>query len=198
MPLTASARAFGEEEDELLEAGDVDGAVRLNVDTWLGPEASPGTRDRVSTMQRHAFDVQLAAEGSTPEPERGVVDVELAALDIPAVVVEGGHDMDHFRAVARLLATRIPGARHVTLPWAGHLPSVERPGGGCCPAEGSTARCGVRLRRLTGHAHGPALWWAGCGAGSISRRWVLLGPAVVRGIDRGGAGVVAEVVVAVG
>ena len=32
-------RAFGEEEDRLLEAGDLEAAVDLNVQTWLGPEA---------------------------------------------------------------------------------------------------------------------------------------------------------------
>jgi pimeloyl-ACP methyl ester carboxylesterase len=59
-------RAFGEREDELLEAGDIAGATDLNVDLWLGPEADKATHDRVREMQRHAFEVQLAALASTP------------------------------------------------------------------------------------------------------------------------------------
>lgn len=127
VPPTAAVRAFGEEEDRLLEAGDVEGAVRLNVDTWLGPEASPGTRDRVTAMQRRAFDVQLAAEAAMPEPERDEVEVDLATLDVPTVVVTGDHDLDHFGAIGRLLAERVARAELVTLPWAGHLPTLERP-----------------------------------------------------------------------
>jgi pimeloyl-ACP methyl ester carboxylesterase len=41
--------------------------------------------------------------------------------------VSGAHDLDHVRTVAAVLAGWIPKARHVDLPWAGHLPSLERP-----------------------------------------------------------------------
>jgi pimeloyl-ACP methyl ester carboxylesterase len=42
-------------------------------------------------------------------------------------VVSGGQDLGHFRAIARHLAEEVPGAEHVELDWAGHLPSLERP-----------------------------------------------------------------------
>ncbi|MEU6865390.1 alpha/beta hydrolase [Streptomyces sp. NPDC046876] len=58
---SAALRAFGAEEDALLEAGDVEAAVALNVEYWLGPQATPETRAAVADMQRHAFEVQLAA-----------------------------------------------------------------------------------------------------------------------------------------
>jgi 3-oxoadipate enol-lactonase len=35
--------------------------------------------------------------------------------------------MDNFRDGARQLAQDIPGARLTMLPWAAHLPSLERP-----------------------------------------------------------------------
>ncbi|MFI0420631.1 alpha/beta fold hydrolase [Spongiactinospora sp. 9N601] len=41
LPKTPDLRAFIAEEDRLLTAGEVEAAVRLNVDTWLGPEAGP-------------------------------------------------------------------------------------------------------------------------------------------------------------
>ncbi|GAA1736006.1 hypothetical protein GCM10009809_33980 [Isoptericola hypogeus] len=39
VPDTAASEAFDADEARLLDAGDVEGAVRLNVATWLGPDA---------------------------------------------------------------------------------------------------------------------------------------------------------------
>ncbi|MFC7548122.1 alpha/beta fold hydrolase [Plantactinospora sp. GCM10030261] len=120
----AELRAFGDREDELLAAGDVAGATELNVETWLGPHADEATRDKVRRMQRHAFEVQLAAEEEF-EPIRVVTDP--ATITAPTLLVAGAHDLADFREIAADLSTRIPGARHVELDWAGHLPSLERP-----------------------------------------------------------------------
>ncbi len=115
--------SFGEREDALLADGDIAGAVELNVRTWLGPEADAATRDAVRQMQRHAFEVQLAAdEVDVAEPA-----CDLSRVDAPCLVLSGAHDLPHFRAIAAELPTRIAGARHLELPWAGHLPSLERP-----------------------------------------------------------------------
>lgn len=76
-------------------------------------------------MQRQAFDIQLAA-GDVPGPE--VLDVDPAQVDVPAMVVCGGHDVDHFQAIARHLARTMPRGQLLELPWAGHLPSLERLG----------------------------------------------------------------------
>ncbi|MEU8920156.1 alpha/beta hydrolase [Kitasatospora sp. NPDC048545] len=115
-------RAFGGREDELIEAGDIDGAVELNVETWLGPEADEAARASVRRMQRHAFDVQADA---TVGPDREEVD--LALITAPALVVGGAHDVPDFRGIAAHLPTVLPNARHLELPWAGHLPNLERP-----------------------------------------------------------------------
>jgi pimeloyl-ACP methyl ester carboxylesterase len=42
-------------------------------------------------------------------------------------VVCGRHDLDFFAAVARHLVAGLPAAKYVELPWAGHLPNLERP-----------------------------------------------------------------------
>ena len=117
-------RAFAEREEALLDSGDVAGATELNADTWLGPHADAATRDKVRAMQRHAFEVQLAASPETgPLPE----EYELSAITAPSLLVSGAHDLPDFGSIAADLATRLPGARLIELDWAGHLPSLERP-----------------------------------------------------------------------
>ena len=125
LPPTAAAERFDSEETALLEHGDITGAVELNVRTWLGPAADDTTRERVRMMQRHALEVQLAA-ADAPGPRAAEVDP--AEIDAPALVASGGHDMDHFQAIARHLARTMPRGQLLELPWAGHLPSLERPG----------------------------------------------------------------------
>lgn len=120
---SAGLREFREREEALIDAGDIAGAVELNVDTWLGPDAGDAAREAVRRMQRRAFDVQLAAE----EFEPVAVDVDLSAIRAPCLVVSGGHDLIDFRRVAARLHTLLADAHHLELPWAGHLPSLERP-----------------------------------------------------------------------
>ncbi|MGW0464231.1 alpha/beta fold hydrolase [Streptomyces sp. NPDC003027] len=124
---SADLRAWGKREDELIESGDLDGAVALNVDTWLGPEAGPEARERVRVMQRRAFELQLAAPEEFHPADPEVREQELAAVDVPCLVVTGAHDVADFRAIGPRLAALLPAARHVELEWAGHLPALERP-----------------------------------------------------------------------
>lgn len=124
---TAAFEAFDKREDALMEADDRDGFVELNVATWVGPEADDDARDLVRTMQRRSLDVQLAAEASGEAPEAEPVEVDPARIDIPTLLVSGGHDMDFFQQIAENLAVTMPNAEHLHLPWAGHLPNLERP-----------------------------------------------------------------------
>ena len=121
---TDALRGFGQREGELLDAGDIAGAVELNVATWLGPQASEATRERVRLMQRRAFEVQLAAP---EEYEPAGVAVDLRAITAASLVVSGARDLPDFRLIAARLTALLPGARPVELPWAGHLPTLERP-----------------------------------------------------------------------
>lgn len=120
---TPAISEFSDSEDALLEAGDVDAAVELNVDTFLGPRATAETREKVAQMQRHAFEVQLAA-ADVPSVQ---VDAALSAITARTLVVSGEHDVDFFGHIAQRLTAEIPGARHIALDWAGHLPSLEDP-----------------------------------------------------------------------
>ncbi|MFE6775462.1 alpha/beta fold hydrolase [Streptomyces sp. NPDC057702] len=116
-------RAVGEREEALLAAGDVEGAVELMVETWLGPDADEGAREAVRRMQRRAFAVQLAAEEFEPIS----TEVDLANVRARCLALSGGHDLVDFRQIAAQLPGLVPNARHVELPWAGHFPSLERP-----------------------------------------------------------------------
>ncbi|MFD9792938.1 alpha/beta fold hydrolase [Streptomyces sp. NPDC059070] len=121
---TDELKAFGEREDELIEAGDIAAAVELNVDTWLGPEADEPVRGQVRAMQQRAFDLQLAApEGAG----RRHVAFEPSAVGAPCLAVSGGQDLPDFRHTAARLPGVLADARHVELPWAGHFPGLERP-----------------------------------------------------------------------
>ncbi|WP_446216559.1 alpha/beta fold hydrolase [Micromonospora sp. IBHARD004] len=121
---SAALQAFGEREDALLEAGDVIGATDLNVDTLVGPHADQAAREQVREMQRHAFEVQLAAVEEFPQlrPE-----FDLADITAPTLLVSGDHDLPDFRQIAVRLSKELADARHLELDWAGHLPSLERP-----------------------------------------------------------------------
>lgn len=116
-------RALWSEERQLVEDGDIEGATDLNVRSWLGPEADDDARDLVRRMQREAL-VQQVAAGEVDNRE---LPVELDRLTMPTTVVVGVHDFDFFVETARELAKRLPAAELVELPWAGHLPSLERP-----------------------------------------------------------------------
>lgn len=120
---SAELRALGEREEALIEAGDIVGATELMVDTWLGPDADESAREAVRQMQRHAFEVQLDAE----EFETGEAAVDLTAIQAPCLVLSGAHDLADFRQIAGRLPHLLTNADHVELPWAGHLPSLERP-----------------------------------------------------------------------
>ncbi|ELP69255.1 alpha/beta fold hydrolase [Streptomyces turgidiscabies] len=121
---SAELSALGEREEALLDAGDIVGATELMVETWLGPDADETAREAVRRMQRHAFELQLAAAEEF-EPLEAVVD--LAAVQAPCLVLSGAHDLADFRQIAARLPHLLANADHVELPWAGHLPSLERP-----------------------------------------------------------------------
>jgi 3-oxoadipate enol-lactonase len=117
-------RSFADEEDRLLDQDDVDGAVELNVRTWLGADASDASRSLVRRMQRRAFEIQLEAGDDAAVEHR---DVDPDAVEATTLMVSGSRDFTHFRQVAATLADRIATAEHLELEWAGHLPSLERP-----------------------------------------------------------------------
>lgn len=112
-------------EARLVDAGDLDGAVDLTVRTFVGPEADDDVRALVAEMQRRAYHLQLV-DGAAEEQD-GADDLDLAVVGAPTLTVSGDRDLPDFGDVARRVAAAVPDGEHVALPWAGHLPSLERP-----------------------------------------------------------------------
>jgi 3-oxoadipate enol-lactonase len=122
---TPDLTRFAAEENRLLAAGDVDAATDLNVRTWLGPDAEDAAREQVRTMQAHAFKVQLAAGDDIQKDE---YDVRPELIRAPVRLITGAQDLRYFSRSAEYLVARLADVQHSELDWAGHLPSLERPG----------------------------------------------------------------------
>ena len=112
--------AFSEEEDALVEAGDIDGAVALGLRVW---KPRPDVRDLVEQMTRDAFERQQGVEA-----EERRLPVDLGAIAVPTLVVSGGKDpMSDFALIADEFAAEIAGAERAVIEDAGHLIALERP-----------------------------------------------------------------------
>ena len=74
----------------------------------------------------HGFSAAGVAQAGV-DVEPIAVQYDVATITAPVLLMSGDHDLPDFRAIAVHLAGRLPQARHVPLPWAGHLPSMERP-----------------------------------------------------------------------
>lgn len=130
---SAEMEAYGEREGELLEAGDIEAAVELNLRTWVdGPfrsarDVDPELRAFVGTMQRRAFELQLEypdAEGQELTPDPGQ---RLGEIAVSTLILVGDLDVPEMAGSAPRLAADIKGATVATITGASHLPSLERP-----------------------------------------------------------------------
>lgn len=120
-------KRFGADEEEAHEAGDIDRAVELNVDLWVGV-ADPGVRELVAAMQRRAFEIPIPEpEPTSPAPLDPPASRRLAEIGVPTLVVVGEEDVDDIKRIADVLADGIRGARKVGMPGAAHVPPLERP-----------------------------------------------------------------------
>jgi 3-oxoadipate enol-lactonase len=131
---STAVREFGDEEERLLDAGDLAAATDLNVRLWVdGPSRGPdaereSVRERVREMQQRAFEVQVAAYASEPAPgPEDPVNVRLGEIQAPTVVVVGDADVPDFAEIADQLASGLPNARKVVLADTAHTIPLERP-----------------------------------------------------------------------
>jgi 3-oxoadipate enol-lactonase len=112
-------RQYWAQENELVEAGDIDGAVECNVRTW-GREGE--TDELVAEMVRTSLELQAGVDA----PERELT-VDLSSIAVPTLAVSGGRDFADFARIADRIAAEVPGAQRAEIADAGHLIPLERP-----------------------------------------------------------------------
>jgi 3-oxoadipate enol-lactonase len=121
-------QAYRTAEEDTVRAGDVEAAVEANLRTWLAEGASASVRDRVATMLRRAYELQLPVwdevNAETLEPP---VNTRLSDIRAPTLVVVGSDDVSDFHELGQELYRAISGARHAVIGAAGHAPSMEQP-----------------------------------------------------------------------
>jgi pimeloyl-ACP methyl ester carboxylesterase len=100
------------EEERLLDAGEKEAVVELNLRFWC-----PDIADQVRPM----------ATGSLEYENEELSNPPLGEILTPTLVGVGEHDKPDFRAIAERLARELPNAELVVIEGAGHLPPLERP-----------------------------------------------------------------------
>jgi pimeloyl-ACP methyl ester carboxylesterase len=121
-------RAAWDAENTALKRGDIDAAVAAVVAAWTQPHAPEALRDRVASMQRRAFELQVAAGEVQEAPDPLELHPEiLADLQIPVLLATGEDDMVDFRDSAEQLAAVLPLAQLALIRGAGHLAPLEAP-----------------------------------------------------------------------
>lgn len=113
-------RDYDEAEEAAIEAGDIDRAVELSVEMWV---RDPSVKDLVATMQRRAYELQLAGEAE----EEDQIGLQLDRIEAPTTIVDGELDLPDFAVIADELAARIRDATRHTVEGAGHLIALEKP-----------------------------------------------------------------------
>jgi 3-oxoadipate enol-lactonase len=123
-----------EDEEALVEAGDVDGAVEVNLRVWVDgvtrepDQVDPDVRERLREMQRRAFEVQMRVPDAGPEePFEPQASTRLGDVACPVLVVVGDLDQPAIQEVADQLAGGIPGARKEVIAGTAHAPNMEKP-----------------------------------------------------------------------
>jgi 3-oxoadipate enol-lactonase len=109
---SAEVREYAEEEERLLEAGDLDAATELNLSFW-----APTVADRLRPMTRWSLELEMDE----------IEEVDLSAVRARTLVAVGELDKADFHAIADRLVRELPEAEQSVIAGAGHLPSLERP-----------------------------------------------------------------------
>jgi len=131
-PPSEDIRRFSEEEEALLECGDLEGATELNLRMWVdGPlrtpeQVNPLVRQRVHDMQYHAFTASIpeGVEEIALDPPAAL---RLAELHVPTLVLVGDHDVPQKLVLAHELIMQITGAQQVIVPDVAHMVNMEQP-----------------------------------------------------------------------
>jgi pimeloyl-ACP methyl ester carboxylesterase len=85
-----------------------------------------GGKEARSSRHRSAQGLAHAARGMLAQFDDGAIIDRLPSIAAPTLVLVGAEDAN-FLAAAQYMAAKIPGARHVTIPAAGHAANLDQP-----------------------------------------------------------------------
>ncbi|MGY4924221.1 alpha/beta fold hydrolase [Streptomyces sp. 900105755] len=128
-PWSAEMIAYDEAETAALDAGDLDAAVRVNLDMWLrGPARGwDDVADELAERLRGPLRTSLVNQAVVGQHSQGPVTGDLAAVSVPTLVGVGKLDVTDFQDIARRYASAIPGAHLVEFATAAHLIALDAP-----------------------------------------------------------------------
>ena len=129
---SADVSRFAEEEEALLERGDLNSATNLNLRMWLDvpqrppDQVNPTVRQRIYEMQYHAFTVPIPdeAEEISLEPP---ANTRLAEIHVPTLLIVGEYDIPDKHEIIKQLAVEIPQAQQDVIQDAAHIVNMEQP-----------------------------------------------------------------------
>jgi 3-oxoadipate enol-lactonase len=128
----ADVLRFGEEEEALLERGDLEGATELNLRMWVdGPkrmseQVNPTVRRRVHDMQYHAFTVPIP-DGAEELALQPPAITRLDEVGVPTLIMVGDYDIPDKFTLAQKLAEEIVRAQLAVIAGVAHMVNMEKP-----------------------------------------------------------------------
>ena len=128
---SADVSRFAEEEEALLERGDLNSATNLNLRMWLDvprrtpDQVDPTVRQRIYEMQYHAFTVPIPDEAEVISLEPPAI-TRLAEIHVPTLLIVGEYDIPDTHELVKQLAVEIPQAQQVVIPDAAHIVNMEQ------------------------------------------------------------------------
>ncbi|MER5526182.1 alpha/beta hydrolase [Streptomyces sp. NPDC002677] len=126
---SAEMVAYDEAETAALASGDLDAAVRINLDMWLrGParrweDVPAGLADRL----RGPLRTSLVNQDVVGEHSQGAAPGDITAISVPTLVGIGKLDVADFQDISRRYASEIPDATLVEFTTAAHLIALDAP-----------------------------------------------------------------------
>ncbi|MFI2430743.1 alpha/beta fold hydrolase [Streptomyces sp. NPDC018693] len=126
---SAEMVAYDEAETAALAAGDLEAAIRVNLDMWLrGParrwdDVAAGTADQL----RGPLRTSLVNQGIVDKHSQGGAAGDIALISVPTLVGIGRLDVADFQDIGRRYATEIPNATLVEFATAAHLIALDAP-----------------------------------------------------------------------
>ena len=124
------------------------------------------SRERSSVTHRDARGLALAARGMLTQRDASVMEV-LPEIAVPSLIVVGADDTP-FLAASDYMAAKIPGAKKVVIPSAGHAVNIDQPQAfidACCRSSGACRKLpegrqpsSTNLHRVSFQSAGASRW----------------------------------------